>query len=231
MKKVSFVGTSNKIELLLNLSKIIQLTGKSVLIIDSTFEQRARYLVPSIKPMLKYITTYEEIDVAIGFNSMEEIYSELGASETKFPYDIVIVDIDVLKNMEAFKVYQSSKIYFATGFDNYTLKRGLETFNGNPGNITVEKIIMSKEFTRADDQYLMQTANDLELNWEEKTNYFPAENGDSLVTENNTKNSKIKLKNFSLEYRENLRNITISILENEPEVKIDRAIKYLDKVQ
>lgn len=132
MKKISFVGTSDKVELLLNIAKLASVAGKKVLLIDATFEQRSRYWVPSIKPMLKYITTYNELDIAIGFKSMKEVCEEIGVSEKGLPYDLIIIDIDIAENMETFKAYEAEKIYFATGFDNYTLKRGLETFSDNP---------------------------------------------------------------------------------------------------
>lgn len=230
MEKVSFVGTIDKVELILNIAKIAQVLKKNVLVIDSTFEQRMRYWVPSIKPMVKYITTYADIDVAVGFHSMEEIYEEVGQKGDEFPYDLVLIDIDIQSKMDSFEVYSSSKIYFATGFDNYTLKRGLETFANNPGNISVEKIIISREFAKADDEYLNYLSQEHGILWEKEARFFPCENGDSKIINGNNRDSIIRIRTYSLDYREQLRNVALGTIRDVQEVMIDRAIKQMDNV-
>ena len=67
MKKVGFIGGYNKIDMMLYVAKMITISDKKVLIVDSTKEQISRYIVPTINPTVSYITNYENIDVAIGF--------------------------------------------------------------------------------------------------------------------------------------------------------------------
>lgn len=231
MRKISFVGTIDKVELILNIAKVARVLKKNVLVIDSTFEQRTRYWVPSIKPMLKYITTYEDIDIAVGFQNMEEIYEEVGQKGNEFPYDLILIDIDIQSKMQTFGAYDSDKIYFATGFDNYTLKRGLETFTGNQGEVSVEKIIIAREFTRLEDEHLNLLAQKYNIFWEKDIRFFPSENGDSKIISSNNRDSVIKIRAYSLEYREHLREIALKVLSDLEEVMVDRAFKHLDKVQ
>ena len=73
MKKYAFIGGYDKTEILLFLAKICILNQKKVLIVDTTVSQKTRYIVPVMKPTQKYITTFEDIDIAVGFKSFEEI--------------------------------------------------------------------------------------------------------------------------------------------------------------
>ena len=72
MKKVCFIGGYKKTDMILYIAKMLTLANKRVLVIDATTEQRAKYVVPSIKPTFSYITNYENIDVAIGFLNLLE---------------------------------------------------------------------------------------------------------------------------------------------------------------
>ena len=73
MKKYAFIGGYDKIEILLFLGKIAVLSGKRVLIIDGTVPQKARYVVPVMNAAPQYITTFEDIDIAVGFYNFNEI--------------------------------------------------------------------------------------------------------------------------------------------------------------
>ena len=50
MKKVSFIGAYDKIDLILYVAKILVAMDKKVLVIDSTVNQKAKYIVPVIMP-------------------------------------------------------------------------------------------------------------------------------------------------------------------------------------
>ena len=65
MKKIGFIGGFEKTDLILYVSKILVEAGQRVLFVDTTVNQRARYIVPSIAPSNSYITEYEGIDVAV----------------------------------------------------------------------------------------------------------------------------------------------------------------------
>ena len=63
MKKIGFIGAYDKTDLIIYVAKILTTLNKKVLVIDSTLNQKARYIVPVINPTKTYITEYEEIDI------------------------------------------------------------------------------------------------------------------------------------------------------------------------
>ena len=56
MKKIGFIGAYDKTDLLLNIAKILTTMNNRTLIIDSTINQKAKYVVPAIDPTISYIT-------------------------------------------------------------------------------------------------------------------------------------------------------------------------------
>ena len=73
MKKIGFIGAYDKTDLIVYISKLLVENGVKVLVMDATTLQKTRYTVPCITPSKYYITTYEDIDVAIGFDDLEQI--------------------------------------------------------------------------------------------------------------------------------------------------------------
>ena len=73
MKNIGFIGAFDKLDLLLYISKILNSMKKKVIIIDTTLEQKSKYIVPVINPTKSYITRFENIDIAIGFQNYLEI--------------------------------------------------------------------------------------------------------------------------------------------------------------
>ena len=78
MDKIGFVGAYDKTDVILYIAKIISLIGKKVLVIDSTINQKAKYVVPVINPTKSYITNFEGMDIAVGFNNLQQIQEYLG---------------------------------------------------------------------------------------------------------------------------------------------------------
>ena len=131
MKKVSFIGCYDKIDLILYVARILVAMDKKVLVVDTTINQKATYIVPVIKPTKAYVTDFDGIDVAVGFEELDEIKDYLGIQKDKdLPYDIAIFDIDSYDELEKLEVSNEDKNYFVTGFDLYSLKRGLEILSG-----------------------------------------------------------------------------------------------------
>ena len=80
MKKVGFIGAYDKIDLIIYVAKILTTLNKKVLVIDATTIQKARYVVPAINPTITYVTEYEGIDIAVGFQNIQDIKRYLGIS-------------------------------------------------------------------------------------------------------------------------------------------------------
>ena len=89
MKRIGFIGAYDKTDVILSVAKVLAMASKKVLVIDDTITQKCKYVVPVINPTKSYITTFEEIDVAVGFESIDnlkqpQIYRLL-VSSTFFP--------------------------------------------------------------------------------------------------------------------------------------------------
>lgn len=230
MKKISFIGSYDKIDLILYVAKILVAMDKKVLVVDSTIMQKAKYIVPVIKPTKAYVTEFEEIDVAVGFQDFNEIRDYLGVQPTaELPYDMILLDIDNYQSLNRFGVNNDWKNYFVTGFDLYTQKRGLEILSGLTEVLNLTKVIFSRTASREDDDYLNYLALGYKIVWSEEIVYFPYEVGDFVVIAENQKVSKIKFRKLSTQYKEALIYIAEQILDQDEYAKMKKTFKQLEK--
>ena len=113
MKKVGFIGAYDKIDLIIYVAKILTTLNKKVLVIDATTIQKARYVVPAINPTITYVTEYEGIDIAVGFQNIQDIKRYLGISEKQeLEYDIVLIDTDNIESFKSFKFGMNTEYIF-----------------------------------------------------------------------------------------------------------------------
>ena len=230
MKKVCFIGAYDKTDLILYLAKIIRTVGKRVLVIDTTITQKAKYIVPVINPTISYITEFEEIDVAVGFENFRTIKEYLGISEDKeIEYDYVLFDIDRGETLENFEIHPLEDNYFVTGFDVYTLKRGLEIFNNIKEPFQLTKVLFSKDMLKEEDDYLNFLSLGLKINWKENRVYFPIENGDAIILAENQRLAKIKVRQLSQQYKESLLYIAEEVLKDANGSQLRRAMRIIER--
>ena len=230
MNKIGFIGAYDKIDLIIYVAKILTVLGKKVMVIDSTINQKARYVVPVINPTLTYITTFEDIDVAVGFKDEKEIKAYLGISEEQeLPYDIMLIDVDDAVAVEQFELALAPKNYFVTAFDLYSLKRGLEVLSNLKAPMNLTKILFAKEVLKEDDDYLNFLSLGYKIMWNEYRIYFPIENGDWSVLAENQRVAKIKFKRLSVQYKDSLVFIVEEILSDTSENHIRRAVKIIER--
>jgi hypothetical protein len=228
MKRIGFIGIYDKIDMILNIAKILTAMSKEVLVVDSSISQKARYIVPAISPTVSYITSFEDIDVAVGFNNLEEIKKYVGVTK-ELPYDVVLIDADTVEKIESFELEKSERNYFVTSFDVYSLKKGLEILAKlkNPLNLT--KILYSKEMSKEEDDYLNFLSLGYKIVWSDVRIYFPIENGDLSVITENQRVQKIKLRRLSAQNKDSLIYITQQILEEKTDSNVRRIVKALEK--
>lgn len=230
MKKIGFIGAYDKTDLILYVAKILTVLKKKVLVIDSTLNQKARYVVPTINPTTKYITDFEDIDIAVGFSDVEDIRKYLGMSEgQELEYDIALIDTDNVNGFKSFELESAQKNYFVTSFDNYSLKKGLEILNQLQEVVNLTKVLFSKEILKEEDDYLNFLSLGYKVVWNEYRIYFPIENGDLSVIYENQRVAKIKLKKLSIQFKDGLAYLAEEILADTSESNIRRAIKFIEK--
>lgn len=228
MKKIGFIGAYDKTDVILGVAKVLAMANKKVLILDNTITQKCKYVVPVINPTKSYVTTYEEIDVAVGFDNMEKLKQYLGLEDNEaIDYDYFIVDTDTFEGVSNFGLQSADKVYFVTSFDSYSLKKGLEILGqlGVPTHIT--RVFFSNDMSKEEEEYFDYLSLGIKAIWSEEKIYFPLENGDAPAIMENQRISKIKFGNLSNEYKDNIKFLVNDIDPEIGEKTIKNIIKEL----
>lgn len=228
MNKIAFIGSYDKTDMLLYMAKTLTILKKRVIVIDTTTLQKSRYIVPTMKPTRKYITTFQSVDVAIGFESFEDIKEYQRQTGESSEYDYALLDIDSIRGYAGFKVQPTDKHYFVTSFDTYSLKRGLQIFKHLTTPIEVRKILFTKEMASEEDQYLNYMSSKLKIKWNKDIIYFPFETSDFNAIYANQRSGRIRIRGLSVPYMDSL----MFIIEDFTEIKqglVKKAVKVLEK--
>lgn len=228
MKKVGFIGAYDKTDLILYIGRILTVLGKKVLIVDSTITQKAKYIVPVLNPTMSYITEFEEMDVAVGFNDMQGVAEYLNKPIGQLEYDFALLDIDRGENAMSFDIQECVENFFVTSFDMYSIRRGLEALDMFQVPIKMTKVLFAKEPTKEDDDYLNYLSLGSKVIWKDERVYFPLEMGDQAAIINNQKISKVRFENLTSMYRDGLEYISSKLIGDEiPQSRIKKAIKEI----
>ena len=230
MKKIGFIGAYDKTDMIVYIGKILKVLEQKVLIVDSTLNQKAKYIVPVINPTVTYVTEYEEMDVAVGFNDLDEIKKYLGLPENKeLDYDYILIDVDNIKTFNSFDLQSADKNYFVTSFDVYSLKKGLEILVELKDTISLTKVIFSQELLKEDDDYLNYLSLGYKVIWNEYRMYFPMDMADFSAIAENQRLAKVKFRKLSVAYKEGLVYLADDIAKEMSENNIRKAIKTIEK--
>lgn len=233
MKKIGFMGAYDKANFIIYTAKVLNLLDYKVLVVDASCIQKIKYIIPSINPTKSYITSFENIDFAVGFDGWKEVERYLGVSfdtndeenQNKDMYDYVLIDIDSPEKLENFEMEDAEKNYFVTSFDMFSLKKGINIFQNiiRPMNLT--KIEFSYETSKEYEEYLNYISLEYKINWNNYAFYFQILGEDNKVFEENQRLEKIKFRRLSLNYKESLAYIVQDICKNENIGKIKRTMK------
>lgn len=139
---------------------------------------------------------------------------------------MILIDIDENECFHKFDMIKANKNYFVTGFDSYSLKKGLEIIGKMEDKILMKKILFSQEMLSEEDDYLNFLSFYYSVRWENEKVYFPYEIGDNSAIIENQRTARIRFKNLSDAYKEGLTSITGDII---PEVKSSEIRKIIFK--
>lgn len=230
MRKIGFVGAFDKTDLIIQIAKILTVMKQKVIVIDSTINQKAKYIVPVINPTKTYVTEYEGFDVAVGFENFEAIKHYLGlGQEENFEYDIALIDTDSSRVFENFGMKQAEHNYFVTSFDLFSLKKGLEILSGLSETIKMTKVLFSKSMAKEEDEYLNYLSSEYRIIWSDEKIYFPFELGDQSAIIEGQRVSKINLKNLSSQYKESLLYVVEQIVPQVSSGELKKIMKSIEK--
>ena len=230
MRKIGFIGAYDKTDLILYLARILSAAGRKILFIDSTITQKAKYIVPEISPARAYVTNFENIDVAVGFDSYDGIKEYLGMPlHADLGYDMAFIDIDDSQKLANFQISPEETNYFVTSFDLYSLKKGLEVLSNLNDKIRLTRILFTREALQEEEDYLDFLALGFKIEWTEDTVYFPLEIGDQSVIIENQRVSKLKFRKLSTQYKENLLYILNQIVGDAEFPEIRKVYKRIER--
>lgn len=229
MKKYVFIGAYDKTDMLLYVAKILTMMGKKVMLVDTTVLKKSRYIVPTMLQEKQYITTFEDIDVAIGFESFESIVQyqrKIAGRETQ--YDVVLLDIDRAIAYQKFNVQSEDRHFFVTSFDVFNLKRGVQVLAHIHKEAKVTKIYYTKSMLAEEDDYLNYLAKNFNINWDKKdVIFFPFETDDLNAIFVNQRSGRIQLKGLSNVYIDSIL-FLVEEITGEGSGKVRKAYKMID---
>lgn len=236
MKKIGFIGTFDKTDFIINVAKVLQLLEYRVLVVDATLLQKTKYIVPAINPTKSYVTDFQNIDFAIGFEGWDDIERYLGIQfdsnerdekeQKEELYDYVLLDIDSGMSLQKFEMNKADKNYFVTSFDMFSLNKGMSIFENVKTPLKLTKVIFSYESpTKEEEEYLNSVSIEYRINWNEYALYFQIMNEDIKVMQENQRLQKIRFRRLSPSYKESLAYIVQDINKSENFGKIKKTMK------
>lgn len=230
MKNICFIGAYDKMDFILCVAKIVKLLGNKVLIVDATELQKSKYIVPTINPVTKYITRFEDIDIALGFESYSDIENYIEETEErKMEYDYAFINIDDQDKFPNFNNSDTIKNYFVTTLELYAIRKGLETIKKINKPINITKIIFSRNISQEDEYYIDYLALGYKISWDDNKINFPYTIEDIEAMMENQKNYRIRIKNLSQQYRDNLEYLISNMIPNINMSNLRKVMKNLER--
>ena len=226
MKKIGFIGGTDKTDLISYIAKTLDDLNKHTLVVDTSIMQKTRFVMPTINPTKAYITNYENIDFAVGFENMDELLEYLGKeSEEKLKYDYMLIDIDRIKAINAFGIDDTTDNYFVTTFDMYSLQRGLKILKSLPNPMTFSKVLLNYNMKKEDEEYLLYLTADAKVMWDKFSIYMPILDENQQAIEENQRVYRLRLKRLVQEYQDGIIYIVQNIVKDYSINKIKKQIK------
>lgn len=220
MKVIGLIGYVNKYDFAINLAKSINTMGKSVLVIDATFDRKLQYIIPALNNMGDaYVTQYNNIDFAVGFNSMRDVENYMCEKNINIGlYDYVIIDIDSPRTYEVFKTRGIDKSYFFIHTDvlsvakNKEMIKAVKIYNPDNNSIKMTKVIFKDYMSRAAENYFEKQIESYNIQWDENFYEIFMDEKDKIVNTDSEFSGIIDLKKHTIPYLNMISEITENIL-------------------
>lgn len=237
MKLINFIGTWDKTDFMLFVAKMLTSMAKKVLYVDSCSTQKCKYIVPAIEIKDQYVTSFEEIDIAVGFKSQKEIVEYLKEEGRDFnEYEFALIDTDTPEMARNFDTVNANSTFIISPYDKYHIFKTVNIINEMLSDkfeyvdkIVMNKIYMYSYINTSDESYIDFTYKDLGIILQDKKLYLPLEEGDRTVGIQNQYAGKILLKHLSKQYKKSLVEAMSIILEDDNKNNILKVLKVLER--
>lgn len=188
-KIIGFIGYVNKSEFIINVSKVLNIMGKRVLVVDGTIDEQIKYTIPTFDTAEKQaIINFDGTDFAVGFESIENIKNYICTKTSNADdYDYIILNIDNAKSYEYFKDENISKYFFFIEHSTMSLTRNAEllrkiTDEKSPENaIEMTKIVFKYYISRASQKYFEARLMDMNVKWHDMEYELPYMDQDKIA--------------------------------------------------
>lgn len=186
---IALAGYVNKTDFIINLAKSISYMGKTVLVVDGTYEERMKYTVPALTISDKeYITQYDSIDFAVGFKNMHDVENYICKRELNIAlYDYILLDIDNPAAYENFRSRGITKTYFFVEYSNISMSKNSELlktmmiYKPLDRKLELTKVLFKYYITRASETYYENKLINFAIEWDENSYELTYEDQDRIA--------------------------------------------------
>lgn len=233
MKIIGLIGYVDKYGFTLNLAKAINSMDKSVLVVDATKDNKLKYVIPAIDNIGNaYVTQYNNIDFAVGFDSMYDVENYMCEQSINIGlYDYILVDIDNPKSYEFFRTRGIDKTYFFVHTDvlavakNKEIIKAIKVYNPEEESIKITKVIFKDYVSRTAENYFDKQIETYNVKWEENVYEMFMDERDKVINTDSEFSGVIDLKKHTPAYLSVMADITSNILENVTNKEVLKQIK------
>lgn len=222
MQVIGLVGYMDKYDFVINLARTINIMDKSVLVVDATLDQKLKYVVPALDNIGRsYVTQYNNIDFAVGFNSMHDIENYMIEQGININlYDHILIDIDSPKGFELFRTRGIDKTYLFLDTTvlsiskNKELVKAMRVYTQQGDNLELSRVWFKAYLSRASQEYFDKQIEEYNAKWIEPEYEIPEDEKDKLENIDSQLSGIIDIKKHSKMYITTIADMTAEIVED-----------------
>ena len=231
MPVIGLIGYVDKYDFAINLAKTISIMNKSVLVVDATLDRKLKYIVPALNNIGKaYVTQYNNIDFAVGFDSMHDVENYMCDQGINIGlYDYIIIDMDSPRSYEFFRTRGIDKMYFFITTSVLSVAKDREIIKAirvyNQDEIKMTKVLHKSFISRAAEDYFESQISDYNVNWQEPTYEIPDDEIDRQANTDSQFSGIIGIKKHSKIYISTIADMTAEIVDDVTSKEVIKEIK------
>lgn len=222
MQVIGLVGYMDKYDFVMNLARTINIMDKSVLVVDATLDQKLKYVVPALDNIGRsYVTQYNNIDFAVGFNSMHDIEKYMIEQGININlYDHILIDIDSPKGFELFRTRGINKTYLFLDTSvlslskNKELVKAMRVYTQQGDNLELSRVWFKAYLSRASQDYFDKQIEEYNAKWVEPEYEIPEDEKDKLENIDSQLSGIIDIKKHSKMFITTIADMTAEIVED-----------------